>query len=84
MGKAFSRLKMAVNWLYCRGRGGTAETFIMGRAGLLKAGWLNTFNLFIGEACLIFNWRELNLSLLEEPILSLLEEFDLINHPLNL
>jgi len=30
---------MAVNWLYCRG--GTAETFIMGLAGLLKAGWLN-------------------------------------------
>ena len=47
MGKAFSRLKMAVNWLYCRGRGGTAETFIMGLAGLLKAGWPNPLIFFM-------------------------------------
>jgi hypothetical protein len=74
---------MAVNWLYCRG--GTAETFIMGRAGLLKAGWLNTFiywrNLcksLIGGNFVNLYWRKL--------VLSLLEEFDLIlncNNKLN-
>ena len=53
MGKAFSRLKMAVNWLYCRG--GTAETFIMGRAGLLKAGMAKPTNIFMGKNIFVCN-----------------------------
>jgi len=57
MGKAFSRLKMAVNWLYCRGRGGTAETFIMGRAGLLKAGMAKPTNIFMERISLFVMGR---------------------------